>query len=136
MRRMILLLALCVLAFPTTAPADELSEQFDTCKRGLSAADPVMMAAVDMSCMDAATKYAQRAHQAAIAGHTYDRDRYRLLAGTSYVAAGNIETRIGDDSDAHDDFRQGIALLRLASTSHYTAIAQSAVGVLRIAENH
>ena len=117
--------------------ADDTSDQQNnSCKDHLTDTDPSALFAADMSCMDAATQYDAKAHNAALAGHTYDRDRYRLLAGATYVAAGQIETRIGDSDDAHDDFLKGAIRLKEAASSNYASIAQAAENLLEAATNH
>ena len=118
---------------PTAARADDADAQYNACKDHLTDTDPTELGAADMSCMDAATQYDAKAHAAALAGRTYDRDRYRLLAGTCYVAAGQIETRIGDNEDAHDDFLKGAVRLKEAASSRYPNIAQAAINLLNVA---
>lgn len=125
------------LVFCRPVRADDTSDQqYDTCKDHLTDTDPAALGAVDMACMDAATQYDAKAHSAALAGRTYDRDRYRLLAGACYVAAGQIETRIGDSDDAHDDFLKGAIRLKEAASSRYPSISRSAVTLLSAATNH
>jgi hypothetical protein len=112
---------------------DNASAQYNACKANLDVSDPKGIFAADMSCMDAATQYDAKAHGAALAGRTYDRDNYRLLAGACYVGAGELETRIGDSTDAHDDFLKGAVRLKEAAASPYPSIAQAASKLIAIA---
>lgn len=114
---------------------DTSSAQYDACKEHLNASDPQAIFDGDMSCMDAATQYDGKAHRAALSGNSYDRDRYRLLAGSCYIAAGELETRIGDSDDAHDDFLKGAIRLKEAVTSRYSNIARAAAELIGTATN-